>query len=224
MTQTANPPRAVLPAAGEREERAPATHPTLEIPLVLHIPDTLKIDEEQFLALCQENSDLRFERTAKGDWIIMPPAGGDTGIKNSELNRQLANWAIADGIGRVFDSSSGFKLPNGAERSPDSAWVLRERFVALTLEERQRFIPLCPDFVAELRSPSDRLSTLQSKMEEYLANGARLGWLIDAANRHVYVYCPGAPVERLDNPLTLSGDPVLPNFVLDVQAVFDMSF
>jgi Uma2 family endonuclease len=225
MTQAADPPRIVLPeATGERGEKAPPLHPTLEVPLVLRIPDTLKIDEEQFLTLCQENGDLRFERNAEGDWIIMPPAGGDTGIKNSELNRQLANWAIADGTGRVFDSSSGFKLPNGAERSPDAAWVLRERFAALTLEQRQRFIPLCPDFVAELRSPSDRLSTLRNKMKEYLANGARLGWLIDAANRHVYVYSPSIPVERLDNPLTISGDPVLLNFVLDAQAVFDVSF
>jgi Uma2 family endonuclease len=183
-----------------------------------------KLTDDQFVAFCQQNRDLRIERTAEGDLVIMPPAWSETGIKNAELNRQLANWALQDGTGRAFDSSTGFRLPNGAERSPDAAWALRDRLLALTPEERKRFVPLCPDFVVELRSSSDRLPPVKKKLEEYMANGARLGWLLDPKKRHVYIYRPDAPVERLDDPVTLSGDPVLPGFVLDVQGVFNATF
>ena len=191
-------------------------------PLVLRLRPVIEMTREQFFELCQLNRDLRIERTAEGDLVIMPPTGGETGARNAELVMQVKLWAKRDGSGVVFDSSTGFDLPNGATRSPDVAWVKRSRLAALTPEQKQRFLPLCPDFVIELRSPSDPLSILQEKMEEYLANGAQLGWLIDPVERQVYVYRPGAPVERLDNPAELRGDPVLPGFVLDLRTVWDV--
>jgi Uma2 family endonuclease len=183
-----------------------------------------KMTEEQFIAFCQQNQDLRIERTAEGDLIIMSPTKDDTGIKNAELTRQLGNWADSEGTGRAFDSSAGFDLPNGATRSPDASWVRRSRLAALPPARRPRFIPLCPDFVVELRSSTDRLPPAKNKMKEYMANGAQLGWLLDPIQRRVYVYRPGVPEERLDDPATLAGDPVLPGFVLDVQRVFDATF
>ena len=150
----------------------------------------------------------------------MPPTGGDTGSRNAEITMQLRLWAKRDGSGVAYDSSTGFRLPNTAVHAPDAAWMLRSRLARLSVEERRRFIPACPDFVLELRSPSDRLQDVQDKMAEYLANGARLGWLIDPDPRHVYVYRPDAPVERLENPETLSGDPVLPGFVLDLREIW----
>jgi Uma2 family endonuclease len=198
--------------------------PTLDVPLVLRMPASLRMDEEQFFDFCQRNENLRIERSAEGDLIIMPPAGGYSGNQNFQLTVLFGVWANQDGTGEGFDSSTGFKLPNGATRSPDVAWVKSERLAALTPQQTERFIPLCPDFVIELRSSTDRLSTLKSKMKEYMANGARLGWLLDPKNRHVYVYRPGVPVERLDDPPTVSGDPELPGFVLDVQAIFIRRF
>jgi Uma2 family endonuclease len=183
-----------------------------------------KLTEEQFTAFCQQNPDVRIERAAEGDLIIMSPTMDDTDIKNAELTRQLANWADSDGTGRAFGSSGGFKLPNGATRSPDAAWVRRSRLAALPPAKRPRFIPLCPDFVAELRSSTDRLPPVKNKMKEYMANGAQLGWLLDPRQRRVYVYRPGVPEIRLDNPATLAGDPALPGFVFDVQRVFDATF
>jgi len=150
----------------------------------------------------------------------MPPAGSETGHRNSTLNLRLAGWAETDDTGLAFDSSTGFTLPNGAIRSPDASWVRRERWSALSKEQRAGFAQLCPDFVVELRSPTDRLSVLQEKMQEYIDNGARLGWLIDPVDKKVYVYRPGQPLESLDNPTTLSGDPVLPGFVLHVQELW----
>jgi Uma2 family endonuclease len=176
--------------------------------------------DDEFFDLCQANPDWRIERTAEGKLILMPPAGGETGIQNSQLNRLLGNWAEADGTGVVFDSSTGFILPNGAKRSPDASWVLRSHWDALTPEQRKKFPPLCPDFVVELRSPTDTLEPLQEKMAEYLANGARLGWLLDPKERKVYVYRPDAEVVCLENPSQLTGDPVLPGFVLDLTRVW----
>jgi len=193
-------------------------------PLVLSMRPPAKLTDEQFIAFCAQNGDLRIERSAEGDLIIVPPVMGDGGIKSAELTCQLADWAFQDGTGRPFSSSSGFELPNGALRSPSASWVSRSRLAALTPEERQRFIPLCPEFVVELRSSTDGLSTLKNKMKEYMANDAQLGWLLDPKRRRVYVYRPGLPEERLDDPATLSGDPVLPSFVLDVQRVFDATF
>lgn len=196
----------------------------LSAPLVLRMRHPTKLTDDQFIAFCQQNGDLRIERTAEGDLIIMSPTMDDTGIKESELNRQLAIWSEQDGTGRTFSPSAGFKLPNGATRSPDAAWVSRSRLAALPPAKRPRFIPLCPDFVVELRSSTDRLSPLKNKMKEYMANGAQLGWLLDPRQRRVYVYRPGVPEERLDDPATLAGDPLLPGLLLDVQRVFDATF
>lgn len=193
-------------------------------PLVLRLRPAIEMTREQFFDFCQLNRDLRIERTAEGDIVIMAPAGGETGARNAKLTSQVERWAEQDGSGVAFDSSTGFDLPNGATRSPDVAWVKRSRLAALTPVEKRRFIPLCPDFVIELRSPSDPLSTVQEKMEEYLANGAQLGWLIDPVNRQVYVYRPDADVVRLDNPREVAGDPVLPGFVLDLAPIWEPPF
>jgi len=176
-----------------------------------------EMNDEQFFDFCQRNRDLRIERTAQGEIIIIPPTGGETGNRNAELTGQARNWAKEDGTGKIFDSSTGFKLPNNADRSPDTAWVTRARLAQLSLEQKRKFIPLCPDFVAELRSPSDELEKVKAKMDEYIANGALLGWLIDPETRKVYVYRPNKPVEVLDNPQQVSGDPELPGFVLEMQ-------
>ena len=182
--------------------------------------DSVKLTDEQFYQICQDNRDLRFERNANGDMIIMPPTGGETSERNSEINFQVQLWNHKYKLGKVFDSSGGFKLPNGAERSPDAAWIPLEKWNSLTSEQRQKFVPLCPDFVIELRSPSDNLKSLQKKMREYLKNGTRLGWLIKRKNKQVEIYRPGRKVEVLDNPRTLSGEDVLPGFVLDLTAIW----
>jgi Uma2 family endonuclease len=191
--------------------------PTITLPPTLE----LKIDltDEQFFQLCQNNRDLQFERTASGELLIMPPTGGETSNRNIELSYQLQSWSRQNNLGKAFDSSTGFKLPNGADRSPDASWVRRERWEALTPEQREKFLPLCPDFVVELRSPSDSLKKIQEKMQEYIENGAKLGWLIDRKNRRVEIYRPGRDVEILENPATLSGEDVLPGFVLDLTAI-----
>lgn len=180
----------------------------------------VRLTEEQFALLCQENRDLRFELTAQQELVIMPPAGSETGWRNNEMSYLLTAWTKADGTGLAFDSSAGFTLPNGAIRSPDAAWVQRDRWNALTQEQREKFAPLCPDFVVELRSRTDRLADLQEKMQEYMDNGARLGWLLDPIDTRVYIYRPGQPVEMLENPDTLSGDLVLPGFVLPVHELW----
>jgi len=188
--------------------------------IVLQLRPVVDLTDDQFFAFCQINRDLRIERTSEGEIEIMPPTGGTTSERNSEAGMQLRLWAKRDGTGAVFDSSGGFNLPNGATRSPDAAWVLRSRLAALTSAQREKFIPLCPDFVVETRSPSDSFATLQAKMQEYSDNGARLGWLIDPIQRRVYIYRPQSPVEILDNPETLLGDPVLPGFALDLREMW----
>ncbi|MBI3798143.1 MAG: Uma2 family endonuclease [Deltaproteobacteria bacterium] len=180
----------------------------------------VKLTEEQFALLCQENRDFRFELTAQQELVIMPPAGAETGWRNGRFTYRLIAWSDVDGTGLAFDSSAGFTLPNGAIRSPDAAWVKRDRWDALTQEQREKFAPLCPDFVVELRSRTDRLADLQEKMQEYMDNGARLGWLLDPLDKRVHVYRPDQPVEVIDNPDTLSGDPVLPGFVLLVRELW----
>jgi Uma2 family endonuclease len=221
MTEVADPIPAAPLTKAENLPEAPAPVPDPIFPLVLHVPEGLRIDHELFLALCQENETLRIERNAEGDLVIMPPAGGETSNRNLRLAGKFDAWVEQDGTGEGFDSSGGFRLPNGAERSPDLAWVLRERLDTLTPEQTEKFIPLCPDFVLELRSPSDGLRALQEKMREYIENGARLGWLVDPQNRHVYIYRPDSPVQRLDDPATVCGDPVLPGFVIDAQSIFN---
>ena len=180
----------------------------------------LDLTEERFFNLCQDNRDLRLELTAKGELIIMGPTASETGRRNADLNFQLYFWAKQDGTGVCFDSSAGFTLPNGAKVSPDASWVKRDRYEALTEDEREQFAPLCPDFVVELRSKTDRLSRLQAKMSEYIANGARLGWLIDPAAKRVYVYRPDRETETLDAPDEIAGDPVLPNFHLQLREIW----
>ena len=193
-------------------------------PLVLHLRPAIELSDEQFFQFCQLNQDLRIERTAEGDLEIMSPAGGRTGYRNAGITAQLWTWALRDGTGAAFDSATGFILPNGAVRAPDAAWVRMSRLQELTEEQQERFLPLCPDFAIELRSPSDRLRAAQAKMREYIANGAALGWLIDATDRRVYVYRAGGDVERLDEPATLSGDPELPGFGHDLQLLWEARF
>ena len=201
-----------------------ALEPNPLLPLVLRTRPAVEMDDARFFAFCRQNPELRIEQTREGDWIIMPPTGFETGSRNNEVSRQLGNWARQDGTGIAVDSSTGFVLPNGAKRSPDASWVLKARLAALTPEQKQRFLPLCPDFAAELRSPSDSLADTQDKMGEYVENGLRLGWLLDAAERRVHVYRPDQDAEVLDAPEAVSGDPILPGFILDLRLVWDPGF
>jgi Uma2 family endonuclease len=193
---------------------------TESVPLTVNLPSIKSMSVEQFYEFCQANRDLRIERTASGEVIIMPPAFSDTGNRNIKIAQQLANWAEQDGTGETFDSSAGFTLPNGATRSPDASWIKLERWNALSEEQKASFAPICPDFVIELRSKSDTLSGLQDKMQEYIDNGASLGLLIDRKNRKVYIYRPNQEPEILDNPETVSGDPVLPGFALRMAKIW----
>ena len=189
------------------------------IPLHSPLELTLELTDEQFFQLCTDNRDLRFERTASGGLIIMPPTGSETGRRNSDLNFQLKAWSRQNNLGVVFDSSTGFKLPDGSDISPDAAWVRRDRWDALTPEQTEKFAPICPDFVVELRSTTDSLEKLRTKMKVYVKNGARLGWLLDRKNRKVEISRQGSDVEILDSPATQSGEDVLPGFVLDLSDI-----
>lgn len=184
------------------------------------IPETFKVSPEQFQQLATVNRDVRLERTATGELIVMPPTGSNTGNRNLDIEGQLWLWNRQTKLGKAFNSSSGFHLPNGADRSPDAAWVSGARWDALTLEEQEGFAPICPDFVVELRLKSDNIEPLRAKMREYMENQARLGCLIDRKNRKVEIYRQGRDVEVLDNPTTLSGEDVLPGFVLDLTEVW----
>ena len=179
------------------------------------------LTDEQFELLCQENPELRLELTAQGELIIMPPTGAESGWRSGETFLSLGTWAKQDGTGLSFDSSTGFTLPNGAIRSPDASWIRRERWTALTKAQRVKFAPICPDFVVEVRSQTDKRSYLLEKMQKYIDNGARLGWLIDPLEQRVYIYRPGRPVELQDNPSSVSGDPELPGFVLQVHELWE---
>lgn len=181
-------------------------------------PADLELSDEQFYHLCQGNRDLRLERTATGKLIIMPPTGWGTGNRNLRLGQRLGNWADEDGTGMVFDSSTGFRLPNGAIRSPDVAWVRQARLTALNPDPNQ-FLPLCPDVVIELRSANDSLSSLQIKMQEYLAQGLQLGWLINPQDQQVEIYRPEQEVEVLQTPEFLRGETVLPNLCLSLAGI-----
>ncbi|MEB3311738.1 MAG: Uma2 family endonuclease [Snowella sp.] len=182
--------------------------------------DVLKMTDEQFFQLCQDNRDLRFERNANGEIIIMPPTGGETSNRDADITYQLQAWNRQKKLGIAFDSSCGFKLPNKADRSPDAAWIPLEKWNALTLEQRTRFLPLAPDFVIELLSPTDSLKVTQNKMQEYIENGTKLGWLINRQDRQIKIYRQGQAVEILENPQTLSGENVLPEFSLDLETVW----
>ena len=183
--------------------------------LTLNLKPTIELTDEQFEQICRANRDLRFERTAQGELIVMSPTGGETGNWNSSLTGQLWFWNQQTKLGKCFNSSTGFKLPNGATRSPDVAWVQQDRWNALTPEQKKKFIPLCPDFVIELR-PTDDLEDARAKMREYLENGASLGWLINPQDQQVEIYRPGQPIEILDRFNILSGETVLPGFTIDL--------
>ena len=192
--------------------------------LLIELPKTigLYVTQEQFAALAAANRNLRLERTAQGELIVNPPTGWETGERNWSISGELYLWWRNSGEpGKAFDSSTGFILPNGATRSPDASWVSRERWQALTPEQKGAFANICPDFIVELRSSSDRLGSLQAKMREYIDNGALLGWLIDPQQRRVEIYRPGLAVEVLENPTELSGEAVLPGFVLNLRRVWD---
>lgn len=186
--------------------------------LTLNLEPVIHLTHERFYQLCQTNRDVRLERTAEGHLIIMPPTGWGTGDRNAEITFQLRAWSKQTGLGKVFDSSTGFTLPNGADRSPDAAWVKQERIEALN-PDPDRFLPLAPDFAVELRSASDSLKSLREKMQEYIENGVRLGWLINPRDRQMEIYRPGQAVEVLQSPTTLSGEDVLPGFVLDLSQI-----
>ncbi|MBO1060363.1 MAG: Uma2 family endonuclease [Aphanizomenon flos-aquae DEX188] len=188
--------------------------------LTVSLKSVIDMTDDQFFQLCQNNRELRFERNANGELIIMSPAGGETGNRNGRVNQQLFNWTDADGTGIAFDSSTGFKLPNGADRSPDASWIKLERWDALTDEEKRKFPPICPDFIIELLSPSDSLKTTQEKMKEYIDNGVRLGILINRKSRQVEIYRPGKEVEVLESPATVSGEDVLKGFVLNLGMIW----
>ena len=188
---------------------------TISLEPVIHIND------EQFYQLCEENPELKLERNASGELIVMPPTGGETGRSNSKFNLQIGLWNEQTELGEAFDSSTGFTLPNKADRSPDASWVEKSRWEALTPQQREKFIPLCPDFAVEILSPTDSLKKTQEKMQEYMREpGVKLGWLIDRKNPRVYIYRPGLPEECLENPATVSGDPVLPGFVLNMSKIW----
>jgi Uma2 family endonuclease len=179
--------------------------------------------DEQFFELCQHHPHYRFERTASGALIIMSPAGGETSRRNSDATMQLGVWNKKYKLGVTFDSSGGFKLPKGGDRSPDASWLAQARWDALTPQQREKFLPLCPDFVIELKSPSDSISTLREKMQEYIANGAQLGFLLNPSPKQVEIYRPNQSPEILQNPKSVSADPILPGFVLDLTDIFDAS-
>lgn len=188
--------------------------------LTLNFPPDLRLTADQYERLAHANRDLHLELTADGKLIIMPPTGGISGKRNADLTYQLQAWSRQNPIGVVFDSSTEFKLPNGAFRSPDAAWILQARWDALTPDQQETFPPICPDFVVELRSRSDLLKDLRAKMQEYIDNGCRLGWLIDPKNQQVEVYRANQAVEILEAPKTLSGEAILPDFTLDLQLIF----
>ena len=180
---------------------------------------SLHLTDDDLLELAQDNPELRIERTARGDLVIMPPAGGGSSHRNARITQQLLNWSDENGMGEVFDSSGGFILPDTAVRSPDAAWVRKEELSELSGAQWEKFLPLCPDFVIELRSPTDSLEALQAKTTEYVSNGATLSWLIDPQEKRVHVYAKQG-VEILDAPARVSGEPLLPGFTLDLSAIF----
>jgi len=186
----------------------------------VQFPEDIPMGREAFFDFCQTNKELRIERDAEGNIIVMSPTEMETGGRNASLTAQLYNWAKGGGRGITFDSNTGFELPNGATRSPDASWLTQEKWDAIPSEERSRFARVCPDFVIELRSQTDRLTVLLAKMEEYISNGAKLGFLIDPLEAKVHVYRPGAEAEILDNPKTISAEPEMPGLVFVLADVW----
>jgi Uma2 family endonuclease len=187
------------------------------MPSILKMPATAGFTADQFYDLCRANPEWKLERTAYGDLVVMAPTGGETGTRNANLLIRLGIWNEQSQLGIVFDSSTGFHLPNGADRSPDVAWVRRDRWDALTPQQREKFPPLAPDFVMELMSPSDNLAEAQAKMQEYRENGVQMGWLFNRTAKLVEIYRPEQPMDVLQQPAKISGSPVLPNFILSLD-------
>ncbi|PAX52344.1 Uma2 family endonuclease [Brunnivagina elsteri] len=189
-------------------------------PMVLKFHPVITMTDDQLFDFCQLNKDFRIERNKTGEIVIMSPTGSETDERNFDLIGQLWLWTKQDGTGVGFGSSGGFTLPSGAVRSPDAAWIKKTDWEAIPLDKRKKFAPICPQFVIELRSESDSLKELKTKMEEYIKNGTLLGWLIDRVQCKVYIYRPNTAVEELDNPAKLSGEDVLPGFVLDFSEIW----
>ena len=210
-TQALTPPRV---------ERATDT----TLPIVLRLSPVIEMTDAEFLAFCEQNHEARIERTAEGELEIMPPAGMYTGSKELDIAAQLRYWARRDGSGIAFGPSAGFTLPNGAVRAPDASWIPKSRLTELTTEDKSGFGHICPDFVIELRSRRDRLSVLGAKMDEYMENGARLGWMIDPSEKRVYIYRPNSEVEVLEKPESVSADPELKGFTLSLEDVWGQPF
>jgi Uma2 family endonuclease len=183
----------------------------------LDLSPIVTLEREEFRKLCAANPEMKLERTSQGKLIVMAPTGGETGNWNSDINGELYLWNRQSQSGKTFDSSTGFELPQGGDRSPDAAWITIDKWNALTPEERRGFLPLCPDFVVELLSPTDSWKQTAKKMEEYRDNGCRLGWLIDPKSKKVAIYRLDRPVEILTAPDTLSGEDVLVGMVLDLR-------
>jgi Uma2 family endonuclease len=190
------------------------------LPMVLQMLPNMVMTDDQFFDFCQLNRHFRIERNQIGDLFIMSPTGSETEERNFNLNGQLWIWTKQDGTGVGFGSSGGFTLPNGAVRSPDAAWIKRTKWEIIPAEKRKKFAPICPEFVVELRSENDSLSTLKEKMQEYIDNGTQLAWLIDRKQRKVFIYRPNCGVEELDNPQTLTGEDILPGFVLHLSEIW----
>ena len=188
--------------------------------LSLQIPPSLKFTDEEFEQIVECNKELRLELTAQGELIIMSPTGGETGNRNFDLIGQIWFWNRKNNSGKAFDSSTGFKLPNGATRSPDASWIKIEKWDALTPQQRKKYLHLCPDFAVELVSESDDVKDTRKKMQEYIENGLRLGWLINPKDKQVEIYRSGKDVEILDSPTSLSGEDVLVGFSLDLEVIF----
>jgi Uma2 family endonuclease len=182
------------------------------------------MSEDEFFDLCQRADPLRLERTSDGKIIVMPPAGSYSSNRSNEISSQLRNWTRRTNRGVEFDSSGGFTLPNGATRAPDAAWVSSDQLTTLSKEKKEKFLPLAPDFAVEVRSQNDRREDLEEKMNEYVENGTRLGWLVDPYDETVTVYRDDGPVEEHEKPDTLSGDPVLPGFTCDLDRVWNPSY
>jgi Uma2 family endonuclease len=184
--------------------------------VTLNLDPIIRLTDEQFYQLCMANKDVSLELNAEGELIIVPPVGGESGRSEADLNFKVSLWNYQTKLGIVFSSSTIFRLPNGAKRSPDVAWIKLERWEALTAEEREKFPPLTPDFIIELRSKTDRLKTLQEKMQEYINNGLRLGLLINPQDKEVEIYRIGKSVEVVSLPAVISGEDVLPGFELEI--------
>jgi Uma2 family endonuclease len=196
------------------------THSHADQLIPLHLIGLTRVTPEQFEEFCRDYPDLRLELTSSGELIVMPPTGTLTGKRCSNLTYQVVAWSRRDNTGIAFGPNTGYTLPNGAIRSPDASWMKREKWDTLSDFQKERFALICPDFVVELRSRSDRLPTLLNKMEEYIVNGASLGWLIDPQRRRVYIYKPNEEVVVLDDPAVVSGEPLLPGFELQLEEIW----